>query len=479
MANFDDLMSLDALAQAELIKKGDVKAIELMDATIACIERVNPHLNAVITPMYEQAREIAKGKLPEGPLSGVPYALKDLAASYAGVRQASGAAVFKDVIADQDSELVVRLKKAGLIIPCKTNTPELGCHVTTEPKLFGPTLNPWDTTRSPGGSSGGAAALVAAGAIPAAHANDAGGSIRIPASACGVFGLKPTRARNSLGPGMGDWASGLATEHAVTRSVRDSAAILDATSGPDVGDPYWAPAPKRPFLSEVGANPGSLRIAFTTKSIKGLPTHPDCANAVEDVAKLCADLGHEVVEASPAVDGEVIVNAFTTLFSTGLAGLIDAIGEQSGQTFTADQFEPLTGFTYERGRSYSASEYLRTVGTIQFISREIARFFLDYDLWLTPTLTDPPLPLGSFEVSSEQSAQQASDRVWDFVSHTPMCNTTGQPAMSMPLNWNDDNLPIGTHFIGRFGDEATLFRLAAQLEEARPWAHRKPSVSAL
>ncbi|MBK36864.1 MAG: amidase [Gemmatimonadetes bacterium] len=473
----DDLLPLDALAQAELVRKGEVQAIELVEATIAGIERVNPQLNAVITPMYDQAREAAKGKLPDGPLAGVPYPLKDLVASYAGVRLASGAEILKDYVPDHDSELVIRLKNAGLIILCKTNTPEMGCNVTTEPRLFGPSRNPWDTTRTTGGSSGGSAALVAAGAVPAAHANDGAGSIRIPASCCGVFGLKPTRSRNPWGPDAGDWASGLAAEHAVTRSVRDSAALLDATSGPDVGDPYWAPIPERPFLEEVGTSPGSLRIAFTTKTLKDDAVHSDCADAVRDVAKLCADLGHEVVEASPAIDGEMFEQAFSTVFTSGTAGVVDLIGQLNGKTFTADQLEPLTGFVYEMGRGHSASDYLGAVGTIQLLAREIARFFVDWDVWLTPTLGEPPVTLGTFEVSSDQSPQEALDRVWQFIPFTPLCNATGQPAMSVPLYWNDETLPIGPQFIGRFGDEASLFRLAAQLEQARPWADRRPPVS--
>ena len=280
-----------------------------------------------------------------------------------------------------------------------------------------------------------------------------------------------------MGPDMGDWASGLGAEHAVTRSVRDSAALLDATSGPDVGDPYWPPLPKRPFLDEVDADPGSLRIAFTTETLKGGAVHADCANAVRDAAKLCSDLGHEVVEASPGVDGENLEKAFVTLFSAGVAGTIDAIAQHSGQTFAADQFEPLTGFAYEVGRGRSASDYLVAVGTIQFLAREIARFFVDYDVWLTPTLSEPPPSLGTFQISSHQSPQQAFDRLWQFIPHTPLCNATGQPAMSVPLYWNGDNLPIGTHFIGRFGDEATLFRLAGQLEQARPWTAQRPPVS--
>jgi len=299
----DDFAFLDATAQAELVQRREVKAIELVDAAIERIERLNPTLNAVITPMYEQARTAAISKLPEGPFDGVPFLLKDILASYGGVRMASGSAFLRDFVPDHDSELVTRLKRAGLIILGKTNTPELGLLTTTEPRLFGPSRNPWNTGRTTGGSSGGSAAAVAAGLVPMAHANDAGGSLRGPASCCGLFGLKPTRGRNPLGPDYGEFFSGLAAEHAVTRSVRDSAALLDATSGPDVGDPYWAPPPVRPFLHEVSTSPGRLRIAFTTKTATGASVHDDCISAVREAAALCTDLGHEVVEAAPAVDG--------------------------------------------------------------------------------------------------------------------------------------------------------------------------------
>ncbi|MBT8370078.1 MAG: amidase, partial [Deltaproteobacteria bacterium] len=279
MEAFDDFARLDAIAQAELVRKKEVQPIELVEASIARIERWNPILNAVVTPMYELARAAAVGQLPDGPFTGVPFLLKDILASYAGVKMTLGSNLLKDYVPDHDSELVVRLKRAGLIVVGKTNLPELGILPTTEPQLFGPCRNPWDTQRTVGGSSGGAAAAVAAGMVPMAHASDGGGSIRIPASCCGVFGLKPTRARNPLGPDFGDVISGLVVEHAVTRTVRDSAALLDATAGPDVGDPYLAPDPERPFLQEVGIDPGKLRIAFTTRSSTGAPVHADCVSA--------------------------------------------------------------------------------------------------------------------------------------------------------------------------------------------------------
>jgi amidase len=473
----DDLAFSDATAQADLVRRKQVKPIELVDAAIDRIERLNPTLNAVVTPMYDLARKAASGPLPDGPFAGVPYLLKDLLASYAGVRFTSGSAFLRDNVADHDSELVVRLKRAGLIVLGKTNTPEFGILPTAEPHLFGPSRNPWNTNHSTGGSSGGSAAAVAAGLVPAAHGNDGGGSIRIPASCCGLFGLKPTRGRNPLGPDYGDIFGGLVCEHAITRSVRDSAALLDATSGPDVGDPYWAPPPARPFLQEVGAAPGKLRIAFTTTAATGAEVHPDCVAAVRDVAALCSDLGHEVEEAAPAVDGQMLTQTFITVWSAGCAFTMDGVALSTGRTATQDQFEPLTWALAEVGRSHTAAAYLMALTIMQMTSRAVGRFFVDHDVWLTPTLAEPPVPLGTFD-SPPDNPLYGLMRAGAYVPFTPICNITGQPAMSVPLYWNAGGLPVGSHFIGRFGNEAMLFRLAAQLEEARPWASRRPPVSA-
>lgn len=472
-----DLGVLDATAQAELVRKKEVKPIELVDAAIERIERVNPQVNAVITPMYDEARAAANSELPAGPFTGVPFLLKDLLAAYAGVRMASGSAFLKDFVPDHDSELVARYKRAGLVVVGKTNTPEYGIMPTTEPALFGPSRNPWDTTRATGGSSGGSAAAVASGMVPFAHGNDGGGSIRIPASCCGLFGLKPTRARNPLGPDFGDMFSGLVAEHALTRSVRDSAALLDATSGPDVGDPYWAPPPARPFLQEVGADPGKLRIAFTTAAPSGVQIHPDCITAVNDAARLCSGLGHEVVEAAPKLNGELLAPMFMVIWSAGCAWTIDGAAHGLGRQPSADQFEPATWALYQMGLAQTGAGYMMALAWIQAASREVARFMLDYDVWMTPTLGEPPLPLGSFDATSDDP-MAGMRRAVQFVPFTPVCNMTGQPAMSVPLHWSDQGLPVGTHFVGRFGDEATLFRLAAQLEAARPWAARRPPVSA-
>jgi len=471
MALPDDLAYLDATAQAELVRKKEVQPIELVEAAIERIERLNPTLNAVVTSMYDIARRTATGTLAQGPFNGVPFLLKDILAFYRGVKISLGSKLLRDFVPDHDSELVMRLKQAGLIIVGKTNLPEFGLLPTTEPQVFGPARNPWDTGRTTGGSSGGAAAAVASGMIPMAHANDGGGSIRIPASCCGVFGLKPTRARNPLGPDFGDIFSGLVVEHAVTRSVRDSAALLDATTGPDVGDPYWAPPPVRRFVQEIGSNPGRLRIAYTTETDTGTPVHADCMAAVEDAAKLCADLGHTLVGAKPEIDGQQVVESFTTVWTSGLASTLKMIGAQK------DQVERITWAINEIGNQYSAADYILALQTIQKLSRDTARFFEDYDVLLTPTLAEPPLPLGAFD-SPADNPLKGFQRATEFIPFTPICNITGQPAMSVPLFWNSENLPVGAHFIGRFGDEATLFRLAAQLEKARPWADRRPPVSA-
>lgn len=477
MRGWDDLTNLDATAQAELVRKKKVKPIELVKAAIERIESLNPTLNAVVTPMYEYAREQAAGPVPEGPFAGVPFLLKDFLAEFAGIRFTDGTAFLRDYVPNEDSELVKRYKRAGLIIVGKTNTPELAIGVTTEPHLFGPTHNPWDTDRTPGGSSGGSAAAVAARMVPMAHGNDVGGSIRIPASCCGVFGLKPTRARNPLGPLYGDIFTGLAAEHALTLSVRDSATLLDTTSGPGLGDPYWAPPPLRPFLQEVGADPGRLRIAFSCRTPLGTDVHPDCVAAIKDAAALCAELGHDVTEAAPAFNAELLWQSFTTILSAGFAWGIADWGRRIGRTPTSEFFEPFVWSFTQRGHKISAAEYLLALQDLQKLTRDIARFFVDYDIWLTPTLGGPPVPLGTFKFSGGDPFELRR-RMAAFSPFTYISNVTGQPAMSVPLYWSGEGLPVGTHFLGRFGDEAALFRLAAQLEEARPWAKWRPPVSA-
>jgi amidase len=469
----DAFVTLDAMAQAELVRRKEVQPVELVEAAIKRIEQLNPALNAVITPMYEAALAAANGPLPDGPFKGVPFLLKDLGAMYGGVRMSSGSKLLINFKPALDSELTSRYKRAGLIVVGKTNTPEFGLLPTTEPQLFGPTRNPWNTTRTAGGSSGGSAAAVAAGFVPMAHGSDGGGSIRIPASCCGVFGLKPTRARIPMGPRVGDVMSGLVSDHALTRSVRDSAALLDASAGASEGDPYCAPPPVRPFLEEVGAKTGKLRIALTTNPAIGTPVHADCVKAAHDAAHLCVELGHDVTEAAPTLNGEMYLQAFMTAWAAGCAWTVDGIAQLIGRAAEEKDMEPGTWTLYQIGKQTKASDYLMAVQWFQQMGREIARFMKDYDVCLTPTLGAPPLPLGSFDAQANDPLA-GMKQATVFASFTPICNTTGQPAMSVPLYWNEEGLPVGVHFIGRFGDEATLFRLASQLELARPWNRRFP-----
>jgi amidase len=474
----NDPAALDAVGQAELVRNGHISPTELVEAAIERIERVNPALNCVVARLYDQAREKAAGEVPEGPFRGVPFLLKDLLARYAGAPQTEGSRVLARFVPDHDTELVRRLKASSLVFVGKTNTPEFGILGTTEPDLFGPARNPWDPQRSTGGSSGGSAAAVAAGLVPMAHANDGAGSIRIPSSCCGVFGLKPTRARNPLGPIHGDLTSGLVAEHVVTRSVRDSAAALDVTSGPDLGDPYWAPPPNGTFGSEVNKDPGRLRIGFSVEPpMMETTVHPDCKAAVADAAALCEELGHHVEEARPPLDPARLGHPFDVLWTAGISAAIEGWSRRLGKPITQEDVEPLTWAVHEHGRAWTASEYLLAIGELQRAARAIANWHEIYDLWLTPTVSAPPPFLGRFD-SVPEDPLRGYERDAEFCPFTPVQNFSGQPAMSVPLFWNESGLPIGVQFAARFGDESTLFRLAGQLEQARPWSERKPPISA-
>lgn len=468
----DSLEHLDATGLAELVRTRAASPRELVDAAIARIEAQNPSLNAVVTPMFEAARRRADGPLPDGPFRGVPFLLKDLGPAYDGVRFTGGSAFLAEFVPKYRGELVERFEQAGLVILGKTNTPEFGIVPTTESRRLGACKNPWDLTRSPGGSSGGSAAAVAAGFVPMAHANDGGGSIRIPASCCGLFGLKPTRARTPVGPKMGDVMSGLVCEHAVTRSVRDSAALLDAIDGPDPGGPYVAPAKKRPFREEVGAEPGTLRIALMVESSLGTEVAPECIAAAEDAAKLCRELGHEVTVAAPKLDGFMLMQSFMAVWTSGVAMTVESYAMLLGRKPADDELEPLTRMYLEMGRQVHGYQYLMAIAYLQQVTRGVAAFMSRYDVLLTPTLGDVPLPLG--ELGPDADPNAASMRAASYVPFTPLANITGQPAMSVPLYWTEGGLPVGAHFVGRAGEEATLLRLAAQLEAARPWAHRRP-----
>lgn len=479
----DDLSHLDATAQAALVRTGQASPAELVEAAIARIEAVNPQLNAVITPLYEGARaQAASASLPDGPFRGVPFLLKDLAAHSAGDPFHEGMAFLKERAWTEsfDTALAARFRAAGLVVVGKANTPELGILPTTEPAAYGPTRNPWDPARSTGGSSGGSAAAVAAGLVPIAHANDGGGSIRIPASECGLVGLKPTRGRVSVGPEFGDVMGGLTCDLVVTRSVRDTATALDAVHGMEPGDPFTAPAPTRPYLDEVGAPVAGLRIGVLTASPGGaVPVHPDCVAATDAAARLLESLGHRVEASHPkALDEPDFTGHFITCWAAGAAWDLDYWARRTGAAIGPDDVEPLTWALAEVGRSSSAAEWLGAREWLQSNSRAVADWWTEgHDLLLTPTIAEPPPVLGSFD-SPADNPLHGLFRAAEVVPFTPPFNVTGQPAISLPLHWNPEGLPIGVQLVAAFGREDLLLRVAAQLEEAQPWSHRWPPIHA-
>ncbi len=465
----------DGMAQAELIRKKEITSLELTEMCIEAIEQLNPQLNAVITPMYDLARERAQSDLPESPFRGLPFLLKDLMAMYKGVRSSAGSRLLSGFVADHDSELTRRYQEAGLVFLGKTNLPEFGLLPTTEPVAFGPTHNPWDLGHTPGGSSGGSAAAVAARIVPMAHANDGGGSIRIPAACCGLFGMKPTRARNPLGPQFTEIIGGLVMEHIVSRSVRDSAAMLDLTAGPAPGDPYYAPPQERPFLEETKIDPGKLKIAYSLQTPLGGAMSEEATSSLKHALSLLKDLGHELVEVQLPISmsPEQIMQSFTVIWATGATTTLGLLKQMMNIEPQPEMVEPLTWAFYEIAQKTSATDYELARIASQKISREIGVFFEKIDVWLSPTLAEPPVKLGVFEQNPDHPLA-AFQRASEFAPFTALFNITGQPAASVPLYWTEAGLPLGTQFVSKFGDEATLFRLAAQLEKAQPWADKLP-----
>ena len=475
MAAFKEYAAYDALGLGDLIARKQVTPQEVLEAAIERVEALNPKVNAVVQKMYDEGRAAIRAGLPPGPLSGVPYLMKDLYAWQKGARIGNGSRLYDGFVADHDFTLVERYKAAGLVIFGRTNTPEFGLNAATEPVANGPTRNPWNLERSAGGSSGGAAAAVAAGMVPAAHGTDGGGSIRIPAANCGLFGLKPNRARNPAGPDVGEGWSGLACGHALTRTVRDSAALLDASSGPAPGDPYWAPPPARPFLQEVGADPGRLRIALTTTSHAGNPVHPECVKGAESAAKLCEELGHHVEEAAPDYDVGAFRFAWRTIVAGNLRNALDARLEVLKREQRPGDVERITALLAEQGRRQSARDYARAVTIVHGVGRRFGAFFQKYDLLLSPVLAEPPLPLGTTDMMSDD-LDAYDGRLFRLIPFTPQFNLSGGPAASLPLHWTPDGLPVGIQLGADFGNEAVLFRIATQLEQARPWKDRRPEL---
>jgi len=486
-----ELIESDAIGLGRMVRDGEIKSSELVEMTIERIEQVNPKLNAVIYKMYDEARtlaeqwdkEISSGKKIDAVFSGVPFLLKDLIAEYGGVPLHEGSSAVKGYISKVDTELVKRHKAAGLITIGKTNTPEFGCLPTTEPELFGPTINPWNPDIIPGGSSGGSAVAVATGIVPLAHGNDGGGSIRIPASCNGIFGLKPTRARNPMGPYFGDVGNGIAVEHGLSRTVRDSAALLDATSGTAIGDPYYAPPKKRPYLEEVGAEVGRLKIGYMTSIPFGWSfannIDPECEKSVRDAAKLCESLGHQVEEINPEdLSYKNLFMHFGTIFSSTTGHIVQFWERELGKEISQDQLEPVTWLVYQNAATRTGADYLVAIEECQRFSRKVAHWFQNgnYDILLNTTLTVPPVKPGRLVAENLRKAGKAIQLMNQLTAFTFVYNVTGQPAMSVPLYWTADNIPIGIQFAAPFGEEGLLFRLAAQLEKERPWIDRKPPI---
>jgi len=475
MMSFPEYEQHDALGLAELVKWGKISPPELLEAAIERVEARNPLVNAVVLKLYDYARKAIADGLPEGPFRGVPYLMKDLTASLAGVPMTRGSKFFADSPpAAEDSEHVKRLKRAGLVIFGRTNTCELGLSLTCEPRQYGPTRNPWDPSRISGGSSGGAAAAVGARMLPMAHATDGFGSIRAPAACCGLVGLKPTRARNTMAPFAGEGLAGLSAEHAVTLSVRDSAALLDATCGAGPGDPYQALAPTRPYVREIGADPGKLRIAFTSKTPNGAPVEAESLRVLQETARLCADLGHTVEEADPEIDGAAVVPTFLTLAAANTVVNL-ASHPTAGRPAREDEVEKVTWATGKLGEKVTGADYVRATQTAHRLGRQMAAFHKRWDLLLTPGLATLPPRLGWIDMMLDD-VQEYWRRVFHMSPFTVWFNLTGQPAMMLPLGVSGA-LPVAVHMVGRFGDEATMFRLASQLEKARPWFDRLPPLA--
>lgn len=472
MAGFAEYEEYDAVGLAGLIADGEVTAAEVLEAAIACAEARNPALNAIVLDLWQYGRDAVATGLPAGALSGAPYLIKDLGAAIAGTPTTGGSRFMADVVPAADSETVTRLKAAGMVLFGKTNTCEFGMSITCEPQFRGATKNPWDATLTPGGSSGGAASAVAARIVPAAHASDGFGSIRVPASCCGLVGLKPTRGRNSFAPALGERTGGTVAEHCVSRTVRDTAAILDATAGPAPGDPYYAPPPARPFLAEVDADPGALRIAVTYGGATGARTDAEHARMLDEVAGVLRGLGHTVDEADPPISNDEMQQVFRTLMASNAAQTIRA-HPTKGRLPEEGEIERVVALTAAKGEHVTGYDVFMAQARMHAAGRRMAAFHEEWDVLVTPGLGHMPPKLGWIDMMLDD-ADEYWDRVAAFSPFTVWFNETGQPAISLPVGQTESGFPLSVHAVTRFADEATLFRLSAQLERAMPWRDRRP-----
>lgn len=471
----DLLATHDGLALADLVRRREVSAVELLDMAIRKAEALNPQFNFLAQRHYDYARAAIKRGLPVGPFTGVPWMLKDLGIYMTGEVTGEGSRYFANNRATVTSELVHRHERAGLVIFGKTTTPELGTTPTTEPLSTGATRNPWNPDLIAGGSSGGAAVAVAAGVLPGAHATDGGGSIRIPSSCCGVFGLKPSRGRVPMGPLHTERSNGMTTHHAITRSVRDSAALLDATHGLEPGSRYTAPAPVRPFLQEVGDDSKGLRIALQLTPPPGTVLDAECVAAARAAARLCESLGHHVEEAAPDIDVRPLQAAIYPIVGAEIAAAVDERAKATGIAPGPDVLEPTTLYMYKYGLESRAVDYANANNLFQDAAVKMARFMQRYDVILSPTLGSLPVKIGMLGPNATD-VEAVRAAIYRMIPFTSLMNQTGQPSMSVPLAMSQSGLPIGIMFSARYGDEGMLFRLAGQLERAAPWAERRPSI---
>jgi amidase len=478
----DEYRSYDALGLAELVRSGQVTADELLDVALARTLATDRQIGAVVHLQVDRARRAIAAGLPDGPFTGIPFLIKDLGCEAVDFPTSMGSALYRDFRYSVDCELFTRLEHSGLVTFARTASPEFGIGPTAEGAVYGqPTRNPWNLDHVAGGSSAGSAAAVAAGIAPIAHGSDGGGSVRIPASSCGLFGLKPTRARLPDGPSAGEGWAGMAIDGFLTRTVRDTAALIDATHGPDLGAPYYAPPLQGTLLDAIATPPRRLRIAYSTLSFTGDPVHPDCRAAVAHTVELCEQFGHEMVEADPTIDIHRFMRAWTNIVACGTELTVRSREAKLRRPARPDELDGVTRGAVALGRTVSGADYLAAVGRVHAVGRQLARFLGDergFDMLLTPTLAEPPAKIGRFKPDNDDFVdyRMGPQGVLAYSPFTALANGTGQPAMSAPLYWNSDSLPIGTHFMARAGDEALLLQLAAQLEQADPWFDRLPTL---
>ncbi|MDX2484283.1 MAG: amidase [Pseudodonghicola sp.] len=475
----DTYLKQDATGLAAMVAKGEVTPNELLETALALTEDRNPALNAVVMRRDEVARQAIHDGLPKGPFSGVPFLLKDLGAEARAYPTNNGSRLMQGMEWSYDSEIFLRMQATGVVTFARTASPELGVGPVTEAGVYGgPTRNPWNTGHTSGGSSGGAGAAVAAGIVPMAHGSDGGGSVRIPASSCGLVGFKPTRARLPDGPAAGEGWAGMAIDGVLTRSLRDTAAMLDACAGPDLGAPYWAPPMQGTHLQAMQRDPGKLRVRYSTKTLSGKPIDPECVAAVEKTARLLEDLGHEVEEFRPAadLDVEAMMMAWTGIVACGTA--LSVKGVLKGRPLAPDMVDGVTYAAVEYARGISGADYLAAVGAVHAFGRRMAHVFLDCDVLLTPTLATPPAPVGKYKPDFEDfvAYRNGPGSVFDYSPFTAIFNASGQPAVTLPLYWSADDLPVGVHLATAFGEDERLMSLSGQIERAAPWAAKQLSL---